>query len=525
MSNQIKVAVCQINPTVGDVEGNFRKIFDFYNQSISKGAELVVFPELISIGYPPQDLLYNSKLIEKNIELLQSFSKQSTIPAIIGYVNSVGGKIYNSAAVCSDGKIDFSYDKMLLPNYDIFDEKRYFISGKSIGEVKIKIGDSEQKVVLQICEDLWEDLHDSKLSSSIEKLNPDLIINISASPFSNEKINSRIDLIKKHYSKTNCPFIYCNLVGAQDEIIFDGNSLIFDKDYKLISKGKSFQEDLLISNLVDFEDIKILSTEENLFNALSLGIRDYFIKSGHMKAVIGLSGGIDSALVAILTVNALGKDNVSLISLPSRFSSDHSKIDALMLAQNLECNFQTIDIDPIFQSYINELEAVFENQVQSIVFENIQSRIRGNLLMALSNNDNALVVSTGNKTELALGYSTIYGDMIGSILPIGDLTKIEVYNLCEYINKQDNLIPQNILDKTPSAELSPNQVDPFDYEYISPIIDKFITSNHNTELSSSFKKLILRNEFKRRQAPIILRVSSKSFGVGRRMPIINSFNE
>jgi NAD+ synthase (glutamine-hydrolysing) len=226
-----------------------------------------------------------------------------------------------------------------------------------------------------------------------------------------------------------------------------------------------------------------------------------------------------------LTVKALGKDNVSLISMPSRFSSNHSKIDALQLAQNLECNFQTVDIDPIFQSYINLLGVELNINDQSIVFENIQSRIRANILMALSNNDNALVVATGNKTEIALGYSTIYGDMSGAILPIGDLTKIEVYNLCNYLNEHGNHIPQNILDKTPSAELSPNQVDPFDYDHISPIVDEFITSNHNSDLSNSFKKLILKNEFKRRQAPIILRVSSKSFGVGRRMPIINNFNE
>ena len=525
MSDQIKVAVCQVNPIVGDIEGNYLKIIDFYNESLAKGADLVVFPELVSVGYPPQDLLYNSKLIEKNIELLHSFSKQSTIPAIIGYVNSFEEKIFNSAAVCSNGKIDFSYDKMLLPNYDIFDEKRYFTPGKSLGEVIIKIGHSEKKVVIQICEDLWEDLHDSKLSSSIMKLNPDLIVNISASPFSNEKIQSRINLIKKQYSNTNCPFIYCNLVGAQDEIIFDGNSLIFDKDYNLISKGKAFVEDLLISNLADSKDFKISSDKENLVNALELGIKDYFTKSGHKKAVIGLSGGIDSALVAVLTVKALGKDNVSLISMPSRFSSNHSKIDALQLAQNLECNFQTIDIDPIFQSYINLLGVELNINDQSIVFENIQSRIRANILMALSNNDNALVVATGNKTEIALGYSTIYGDMSGAILPIGDLTKIEVYNLCNYLNEHGNHIPQNILDKTPSAELSPNQVDPFDYDHISPIVDEFITSNHNSDLSNSFKKLIIKNEFKRRQAPIILRVSSKSFGVGRRMPIINNFNE
>ena len=334
-------------------------------------------------------------------------------------------------------------------------------------------------------------------------------------------------LIQTKYKDANCPFIYCNLVGGQDELIFDGFSMVFNSESELIDIANGFEEQILITDLNSRESIEKISPNEQLFEALSLGIKDYFIKTGHEKAVIGLSGGIDSALVACLAVDALGSENVSLISMPSRFSSDHSKSDAKQLAKNLDTNFKTVDIDSLFQAYLDVMNVHFDGSNPNEAEENIQSRIRGNILMAFSNKFGSLVLSTGNKTELALGYCTLYGDMSGGLSAIGDLNKTEVYELSKWINKDNEIIPINIIDKEPSAELAPNQVDPFDYDLISPIVDKIIFGDENeqNEQYLSLKKKIDINEHKRRQAAPVLRVSKKAFGIGRRIPIVNHFNE
>ena len=356
---------------------------------------------------------------------------------------------------------------------------------------------------------------------------PDLIINISASPFAKDRKNDRMKLIQTKYKDANCPFIYCNLVGGQDELIFDGFSMVFNSESELIDIANGFEEQILITDLNSKESIEKISPNEQLFKALSLGIKDYFIKTGHEKAVIGLSGGIDSALVACLAVDALGSENVSLISMPSRFSSDHSKSDAKQLAKNLDANFKTVDIDSLFQAYLDVMNVHFDGSNPNVAEENIQSRIRGNILMAFSNKFGSLVLSTGNKTELALGYCTLYGDMSGGLSAIGDLNKTEVYELSKWINQDNETIPNNIINKEPSAELAPNQVDPFDYDLISPIVDKIIFGDENeqNEQYLSLKKKIDINEHKRRQAAPVLRVSKKAFGIGRRIPIVNHFNE
>ena len=372
-----------------------------------------------------------------------------------------------------------------------------------------------------------KDEYERKISDEIIKNNPDLIINISASPFTKDRKNDRIKLIQSKYKNANCPFIYCNLVGGQDELIFDGFSMVFNSELELINMGNGFQEQILLTDLNTKVSIENISSNEQLFKALSLGINDYFIKTGHKKAVIGLSGGIDSALVACLAVDALGSDNVYLVSMPSRFSSDHSKSDAKKLASNLNTNFDTIDIDGLFGKYLDTLDKKFEGTENNVAEENIQSRIRGNILMAISNKFGCLVLSTGNKTELALGYCTLYGDMSGGLSAIGDLNKTEVYELSKWINQNKELIPKNIISKEPSAELAPNQVDPFDYELISPIVDKIVFGDSN-ELDQQFlslKKKININEHKRRQAAPVLRVSKKAFGIGRRIPIVNHFHE
>ena len=527
MSKALNVAICQINPVLGSFENNLKKIATNYEEAVKKGADFVVFPEMSITGYPPQDLLSNNKFVDQNIHCLENLSKMVTVPCIFGFVDSVDGNKYNAAAVCQDGKIVYKYHKIHLPNYDVFDERRYFQSGDSVGVFDLKINNSNYKIALQICEDLWEDEYERKISDEIIKNNPDLIINISASPFTKDRKNDRIKLIQSKYKNANCPFIYCNLVGGQDELIFDGFSMVFNSELELINMGNGFQEQILLTDLNTKVSIENISSNEQLFKALSLGINDYFIKTGHKKAVIGLSGGIDSALVACLAVDALGSDNVYLVSMPSRFSSDHSKSDAKKLASNLNTNFDTIDIDGLFGKYLDTLDKKFEGTENNVAEENIQSRIRGNILMAISNKFGCLVLSTGNKTELALGYCTLYGDMSGGLSAIGDLNKTEVYELSKWINQNKELIPKNIISKEPSAELAPNQVDPFDYELISPIVDKIVFGDSN-ELDQQFlslKKKININEHKRRQAAPVLRVSKKAFGIGRRIPIVNHFHE
>ena len=527
MSKALNVAICQINPVLGNFENNLKKIVNNYEEAVKKGADLVVFPEMSITGYPPQDLLSNNKFVDQNIHCLENLSKMVTVPCIFGFVDSVDGNKYNAEAVCKDGKIVYKYHKIHLPNYDVFDERRYFQSGDSIGVFDLIINNSNYKIALQICEDLWEDEYKRKISDEIIKNNPDLIINISASPFTKDRKNDRIKLIQSKYKNANCPFIYCNLVGGQDELIFDGFSMVFNSELELINMGNGFQEQILLTDLNTKVSIENISSNEQLFKALSLGIKDYFIKTGHKKAVIGLSGGIDSALVACLAVDALGSDNVYLVSMPSRFSSDHSKSDAKKLASNLNTNFDTIDIDGLFGKYLDTLDKKFEGTESNVAEENIQSRIRGNILMAISNKFGCLVLSTGNKTELALGYCTLYGDMSGGLSAIGDLNKTEVYELSKWINQNKELIPENIISKEPSAELAPNQVDPFDYELISPIVDKIVFggSNELDQQCLSLKKKININEHKRRQAAPVLRVSKKAFGIGRRIPIVNHFHE
>ena len=533
MSKTIKIATCQINPILGNFDYNYKKLIDSYNEAVDRGADLIVFPEMITTGYPPQDLLFSNSFVQKNLEVLNNFSKQVSSPCVLGFVDKKDGKLFNAAAVCENGKVVKVYHKILLPNYDVFDERRYFESGSDIGDFKINIHGSDYSCIVQICEDLWEDNYDRKLSEEIVNLNPDIIVNISASPYRKYRENDRKKLIVEKFKDTNSHFVYCNLVGGQDELIFDGNSMVFGPGMKMLSRAASFKEDMLISTLnsVSERDVIDANVEENIYNALTLGISDYFSKTGHQKAVIGLSGGIDSALVACLAVDALGSENVYLVSMPSRFSSDHSKSDAKKLASNLNANFDTIDIDGLFGKYLDTLDEKFKGTESNVAEENIQSRIRGNILMAFSNKFGCLVLSTGNKTELALGYCTLYGDMSGGLSAIGDLSKTEVYNLAKWKNKvSNNIIPDNSITKPPSAELSPDQVDPFDYDLISPIVDKIILGediSHEVDDSNldDISERINRNEHKRRQAAPVLRISKKAFGIGRRMPIVNHFNE
>ena len=534
----MKIAICQINPTVGAINENVQLIKKFYNDSLNKGADLVVFPELAISGYPPQDLLLRQKFLQKCDEALNEIINECTIPIILGNTLLEENELFNCSFLGQDGSIVGCYKKILLPTYDVFDEDRYFEKGNSPKVFPIKVSGEKINLGLQICEDLWDSDYGLNISKELKKMNADIIINISASPFGKDRLLERSNLIKEKIRETSLPFIYCNLVGSQDELIFDGQSLAFNSDGSLVSQAKAFSEDLVIADMVKNEEIEIKKypSEKMIYEALVLGVRDYFLKSGHSHCVIGLSGGIDSSLTASIAVDALGHKNVHGIAMPSKFSSHHSTEDAKQLAENLNIDFRNIPINSIVESYEALLVEVLDKENIGLAEENIQSRIRGGILMALSNKYGWMVLSTGNKTELAMGYCTLYGDMNGGLSVISDLSKRSVYKVSSWINSQKgDIIPERSLNKPPSAELRPGQIDPFDYDIVSPMVSalidneispsQLVLNGSDPKTVKNISKRIRMNEFKRRQAAPGLRVSSKAFGMGRRVPIINKFDE
>ncbi len=532
----MKFALCQINPIVGNFSYNQNKILNNYRRCIELKADIIVYPELVICGYPPQDLLWEEGFIQNNLDSLSYLACHSKIPMILGYIRNDGKNLYNSAAICYNGKVQASCDKVLLPTYDVFDEARYFTKGHSPNVISIPIDGNILKIGIQICEDLWDHEYECKVTKTQMEMGANLILNISASPYHINRFFNRKEVILEKVRETGLPFIYCNMVGAQDELIFDGQSMAYSKNENLIGYGKAFQEEIV---MVDFNSksnikINIQPKEEKLYRALCLGVKDYFKKTHHSEAVLGLSGGIDSALVASIATDALGREKVHGISLPSKYSSDHSLSDAKQLAENLGIDYQRIPI----QTSVDELESGlyphFRSTDPNVAGENIQARVRGNLLMTIANNFGWLVLSTGNKTELALGYCTLYGDMSGGLAVISDLSKSDVYALAGWLNSiYENRIPENIIQKAPSAELAYNQVDPFDYDLVSPLVDaiiekrnspdQLIESGNDEALVNSIYNRIMMNEYKRRQAAPGLRVTSKAFGVGRRFPIVNHF--
>ncbi|OUV41875.1 MAG: hypothetical protein CBC68_05140, partial [Candidatus Marinimicrobia bacterium TMED108] len=466
----MKIGICQINPTVGAINKNKQLILENYNRSISLGAELVVFPELALTGYPPQDLLLREQFLKRTANALDEIAKQTSTPMVLGSTLVDNGDLFNCSFLCENGKIVGYYKKILLPTYDVFDEDRYFKSGNEPSVFELAISGQSKRIGLQICEDLWDHNYSKDLAESIKETGADIIINISASPFGDDRLIERSNLIKAKALKTRLPFVYCNMVGSQDELIFDGQSLVYGPDGNLIAKGKAFEEDLLLVDLKEVNQINlpIMEREESLYKALILGVKDYFSKTGHYQAVIGLSGGIDSSLTTCIAVEALGKDNVYGISMPSKFSSSHSMSDAQALAGNLGIDFREIPINSIIESFEVLMASDLDKDDIGVAEENIQSRIRGNILMALSNKHGWLVLSTGNKTEMAMGYCTLYGDMNGGLSVISDLSKEDVYKISKWINASSgkNIIPENSITKPPSAELRPDQVDPFDYDIV-----------------------------------------------------------
>jgi NAD+ synthase (glutamine-hydrolysing) len=544
----MKIALGQINTTVGALESNARKMLDYVAQAKGK-ADVILFPELAIPGYPPKDLLELSGFVEANVRTLNQFAEQiEGIQVIVGFAEPnrepSGKPCFNSAAIIRDRKIISVHRKSLLPTYDVFDEGRYFESSQLQELVQM----NGVPVGVTVCEDVWNDK--DSFPRPLYKIDPlqmqvnmgaEYIMNISASPYHQEKWEERHKLLQSEARKYRKFVIYSNLVGANDELIFDGRSVIFSPEGEVMARAKDFEEDLLIFDLNSKEPIirsSSVSKIENAKKALVLGIRDYVSKCGFSKVHMGLSGGVDSAVTCALAVEALGPDNVLGVLMPSQYSSDHSVTDAVALAKNLGIRHEIIPIKNVFDKYREDLRPIFKNAAEDVTEENLQARVRGNLLMALSNKYNLLLLSTGNKSELAVGYTTLYGDSCGGLAVISDVPKTMVYELAKFINRDHEIIPQNTITKPPSAELRPGQKDSDSlppYEILDPILEAYIEDNLDVdqivqrtkadrELVRKILLMVDRAEYKRKQLPIGLKITSKAFGFGRRMPIAQHYN-
>ena len=554
----MRVAMAQINPTVGDLEGNARKIRDFMGEAAKHESDLVVFPELAVTGYPPQDLLAEKAFVKKNKDILSGIIKANAgIAAIIGFVDSDNaGNLYNAAAVFEGKKLAGVVHKTLLPTYDVFDEDRYFKPAKrlEVKPVKLDLNGQKIKIGVEICEDLWDERYDIKVTDLLVERGAKVIVNISSSPFYVGKRLERESLLKRKAKKNRVPIFYINLIGGQDELVFDGQSLAVDASSNLIAMAKSFGEDLVITD-IDVEkgtgkrvDSLPYDREEEMYNALVLGVRDYFKKTGFSKAILGLSGGIDSSLAACIAAAALRPENVIGVSMPAKFSSKHSQTDAEKLAKNMGLSFVKFPVQAIVQSYQSALNTPLEwvrkhfnvgmDRDDPVADENIQPRVRGNCLMDFSNrlkDLRVLVLNTGNKTELALGYCTLYGDMSGGLGALGDVSKLDVYKLAGYVNKKagQDIIPRTVFEKKPSPELRENQVDPFDFDIVSPLVDEIIENRKSQkelidmgypiDIVEDIRQRIRRAEYKRWQAAPCIKISRKAFGIGWKMPIVNKY--
>lgn len=547
----MKVALAQINYHIGHFDSNAEKILDAISKAKAEGAELVVFSELAVCGYYPHDLLERKEFVEKAIETMHRIAGQCTgIAALVGgpsiNENDRGKKLYNSAWFIADGKVQALRHKSSLPTYDIFDEYRHFEPNRAFSLVEW----NGRKLAVTICEDVWDEqpttnefgrdkLYQRSPLQELSKLNPELVINLSASPFSYNQESSRKDILAKNARKYGLPIVYVNQTGAHTELIFDGGSCFVAADGSIPVEMAYFSEDFCV---VDTENPRPMKQAEHdyigkIHQALVLGIRDYFRKMRFSSVVLGLSGGIDSAVVCALAVEALGAENVRGILMPSRYSSDHSVADAIHLADNLGVRYDIIGIQAMVDDFEKELAAVFDGLPPGVAEENIQARTRGILVMAVSNKFGNILLNTTNKSECAVGYGTLYGDMNGGLSVLGDVYKTDVYKLAHYLNREKELIPLNSILKPPSAELRPDQKDTDslpDYEVLDGILFRYIEMNQSpdeiirqgfdSETVLKTVRMVNQNEYKRFQAPPILRVSSKAFGFGRRMPLVARYS-
>ncbi len=540
----MKIALGQINPTVGDFSGNAAKIVDFSRRAQAAGAGMILFPELSVCGYPPRDLVERPSFVSRNRETVETIAIQTQgIAVICGLVTAAhadaGKAVMNSAALLMDGKVAFIQSKMLLPTYDVFDEMRNFAPAKS-QELFSFCGN---RMALTICEDAWNDkrfwhkrLYTVDPVESLIQAGGNFVLNISASPFWIGKREMRRDMLASIARQHKVPVALVNQVGGNDSLVFDGSSLVLNREGQVVAQGRSFEEDLIYFDSRDLSGEmheQIAGDEASVYSALVLGTRDYMRKCGFQKAIIGLSGGIDSALTAVIAADAVGPENVIGVGMPGPFSSQGSIDDARSLVKNLGIRFELLSINPAYEAYRRTLQGVFAGAKEDVTEENIQSRARGMLLMALSNKFGAIVLSTGNKSELGVGYCTLYGDMVGGLAVISDVPKTLVYRLSEYVNSRRPMIPQTTLEKPPSAELRPDQKDSDSlppYEVLDAVLEDYVEDSHPAERIAADRgldievvrrviRMVDRAEYKRQQAAPGLKISSKAFGHGRRLPI------
>jgi NAD+ synthetase len=544
----LKVALAQINPTVGDLAGNEAKILTAYKRGAEAGAEMVLCPELSVTGYPPRDLLLKRSFITRNLEVVERLAAATgKVGLLVGYVGKnefkPGREVTNSVALLQNGKIVTTRIKTLLPTYDVFDEDRYF---EPAGE-NLPADFDSGKVGLTICEDIWNDedfwterRYHHNPPVELAEAGANILFNISASPWHIGKNKTRVDMLRSIALKTGRPVVFCNQVGGNDELIFDGNSLVFNANGDLIAQGKWFEDDFIVVDTDSKAAVQPveLSGEEAIFKALAVGLRDYFSKCGFKSAVLGLSGGIDSAITACIAVAALGKENVRGVSLPSQFSSQHSLDDARVLAERLGIQYDVVPIQKGFETLKDQLRPVFAGRPEDTTEENIQARLRGVILMGFSNKFGSLLLTTGNKSELAVGYCTLYGDMAGGLAVISDVPKTMIYRISKWVNREREIIPTSSITKPPSAELRPNQCDQDSlppYDVLDAILDLYVVQAKSMSeiIAAGFDdatvrrviRLIDLSEYKRRQAAPGLKVTTKAFGVGRRMPIAQRYWE
>ncbi len=544
----MRLGLAQINTIVGDLAGNSRRIIDAYRPLVAQGAELVLFPELAVCGYPPRDLLFKKRFISDVDRAMREIAGQiGSVPALIGYTEpnttGQGRAAFNSAAFCHDGKILVSARKCLLPTYDVFDDDRYFEPAVEPTVVVFR----GQRLGITICEDIWTHeiiqtrrFYDSDPVKSLSTQKLDVLLNLSASPWHSAKENVRITLVTDAARACGCPVAYCNSVGGNDELVFDGRTMVSDAQGRIIAGLAAFREELQV---VDTRApasalAPTFARDEmrDLFDALVLGVRDYAQKTGFKKALLGLSGGIDSAVTAVIAAEALGPQNIIGVSLPSVISSPHSKDDAAVVARNLGLVFHTISIADAVAAAEQSLAPIFAGRPRDIAEENIQARARGLLLMAISNKFGALLLTTGNKSELAVGYCTLYGDMCGGLAVISDVFKMQVYALARWINRDQEIIPRSSIDKAPSAELRPDQTDQDSlppYATLDAILKGYVEEGHSRAdlVAAGFDEAVVNdivrkvdlNEYKRKQAAPGLKITPLAFGVGRRIPIVQKY--
>jgi NAD+ synthase (glutamine-hydrolysing) len=569
----LRISMAQINPIVGDLTGNRDKIIDAINRAKKLHADIIALPELVVTGYPPEDLLLKRQFVRDNIRTLKAVQRATKgITAIVGFVDRIGTSLYNAAAIIDNGKHLSTYHKMLLPNYGVFDEYRYFVPGSRYPVITVK----GVNVGVNICEDIWYADGPTKVQTMA---GAEVIVNINASPYHKGKGKERLDMLRERAKENTVIVTYTNTVGGQDELVFDGQSMVIDQRGKLIASGKQFEEELLTVDIkiptlrptvslktlaeqrkkygdrIDFVAIShkppvkrkplpparptvVLSVCEEVYHALVLGTRDYLRKNGFKAAVIGLSGGIDSSLVAAVAVEAVGKENVHGVFMPSQYNSNESREDAYELARHLGIRIQNIPIQQTFGAYLNTLRSAFARTGTDVTEENLQARIRGNILMALSNKFGWLVLTTGNKSEMSVGYATLYGDMAGGFAVIKDVPKTMVYDVAKCVNRLAGriIIPKRVMTKAPTAELRPNQKDSDSlpvYPVLDPILKAYVEDDREFDeiLKMGFDRktvervirLVDSSEYKRRQAPPGVKITPRGLGKDRRFPITNKY--